>query len=80
VNDEDEETVAAAAILVDGVVWTLPRPAYHAHVLRAYSDVLQKPVGEHEQGFVTDRGRFVDRFEAAILVGRTGALYSEDLW
>lgn len=78
----EEETVAAAAVLVEGVLWTLPRPAAHAHILRAYSDVKQQPVpvSDHEQGFVTNTGRFVDRFEAAILVGRTGALYSEDLW
>lgn len=78
--EDDDETVAAAAILVAGVVWSLPRPAYHVHILRAYSDVWQKPVGEHEQGFLTSTGRFVDRFEAAYLVGRVGALYSEDLW
>ena len=77
---DSEETVACAAIRVkDGTVWSLPRPAYHVHVLRAYVDVF----GRHaicEQGFLTSAGRFVDRKEAARLAGRSGYLLSEDLW
>lgn len=75
-----EETVAAAAIRVDGVVWTLPRPAYHVHVLRAYIDVHGRQVRDEEQGFMTSTGRFVSREEAAQLAGRNGRLLSEDLW
>ena len=74
--------MAAAAVRVDGVVWTLPRPATHAHVLRAYADVNGRTFGGgEEQGFVTSTGRFVDRKEAALLAGRLGgSLLSEDLW
>lgn len=76
----EEETVAAAALRVDGVVWTLPRPAYHVHVLRAYADVNGRVPRDEEQGFVTSTGRFVDRAEAGRLVGRFGPILSEDLW
>lgn len=77
---EQEETVAAAAVLVKGVIWTLPRPAHHSHILRACMDVNRGAIGLHKQGFVTSTGRFVNRFEAAALVGREGPLYAEDLW
>ena len=78
---EEEETVAAAAILVDGVIWTLPRPAYHSHVLRAYVDVNGRQARDEEQGFVTTTGRFVSREEAGTLCGWPGRrLLTEDLW
>jgi hypothetical protein len=80
-----EEQVATAAILRDGKVFTLPRPARHGDVLHS----MDKPVGEHVQGFVTDSGRFVTREEAFLLAVGAGQpfkdncakrLFSEDLW
>lgn len=86
------ERIAAAAIRVGGVVWTLPPPARHCHLLRAWSeahwtDGEPARIGEHEQGFVTTAGRFVEREDAARIAHAAGQLAkiisplcSEDLW
>lgn len=65
------ETVAAAAVR-DGIgkVWWLHPPCRHGHVLhaiwQAYGD--ERPREEREvQGFMTTRGRFVDRAEAMMV-------------
>lgn len=65
------ERIETAAIRVDGVVWTLPRPARH-HVLIAawgWAHYGAKPgrIDQHDQGFVTSKGRFVDRKEGAAI-------------
>lgn len=87
------ETIDAAAIRYKGVIHTLPRPARHAdiiHQLHAEGGLEDEPVRGRDQGFVTSRGRFVNRSEAAriaIRAGQTqklnfqpGLLFSEDLW
>jgi hypothetical protein len=53
----------------NGKVWSLPKPSRHAHVCwllyylhnKATADAL---LGEHIQGFVNDRGVFLNRLEA----------------
>lgn len=90
-----KETIATAALLVNGEVWTLPRPARHNHLIMAWAHVhtpamLAKPIvriPEHVQGFVTSEGRFVNRQRAARLALEAHQipapkvqLYSEDLW
>lgn len=86
------ERIETAALLVDGVVWTLPRPARHHILIHAwcdshYRDGQPARIGEHEQGFVTSTGRFVGREEAASIAFAAGqidrhksGLFSEDLW
>ena len=66
------ETVTTAAIRVNGEIWTLPRPARHHILMRAWSHAHWDPkamkpskLPKHEQGFMTSEGRFVDRREAA---------------
>ncbi len=59
------ERIEAAAISLDGVVWSVPRPGRHHDVIQ---HVLRKRpeldfVGG-AQGFVTSTGRFVGRYEA----------------
>lgn len=84
--------VKAAAILVDGEVWTLPRPVRHCHLIEVWSNSHWqngKPgrIGEHIQGFVDDKGNFIDRQTAAEIAFACGqidkpkkTLFSEDLW
>jgi len=81
------ETIDTAAIRVDGEVWTLPRPARHDTPIKAWQWAHQREIGEHEHGFVTNLGRFVDRMEAAKIAYAAGQisrdngfLVSEDLW
>jgi hypothetical protein len=75
-----------AALRVNGVIWSLPRPARHHVLVQAwclahYRDGEPGRIPEHEQGFVTHDGRFLDRYEAARLAGHDRPqLFSEDLW
>lgn len=87
------ETVVAAAISIEGLTLSLPRPARHGQVLQL-SDIVfgDKYVGREVQGFLTSTGRFVTRVEAmniAFLAKQRfrqkkpcapPQLYSEDLW
>jgi len=84
-----EERITTAALLVQGSILTLPRPARHGHLMRCLSTVKFLPVEPWEQGFVTSRGRFVDRSTALDIAKQAGQvtgtenphrLFSEDLW
>lgn len=79
--------IVAAAIMKDGELWTLPRPARHGHIIRAYADVTGKAMGSAGQGFVTDHGVFCDRataarhaYECDQIVEPERELFTEDLW
>lgn len=86
--------IVAAAIIYDGVVWMLPRPARHHHIIKAHFDVTGNK-GSGEQGFVDEFGQFYRRVEAGRHAHRChqqflerpdgcvfslGRLFSEDLW
>lgn len=89
------ETIIAAAIQIEGMTLSLPRPARHAQVMHA-AEALQMP--SHAllsacQGFLTSEGRFVNRVQALQIVHVAGQeqlrqeserhhrdLFSEDLW
>lgn len=78
------ERIVAAAIRHYGVVLTGP----HHHQIMRYARHLPDVIpGVPEQGFVTDRNRFVTRAEAARIAfevgqisGRQSVLFSEQLW
>lgn len=85
------ETIERAAVILDGEIWQLPRPARHHHILWAIDQVTGRGIEgiPDNQGFVTSTGRYVGREEAACIAvmadqiqepryGRE--LYSEDLW
>lgn len=78
------EHIAAAAVRLhdSGLVIHLPIPARHHSVLHAFARLVGHALqaGDHTQGFLSKTGEFLDRREAAALVGKTGQLYSEDLW
>lgn len=87
--------IVAAAIIFDGVVWTLPRPARHHHIIEAHYKVTHIG-GSGMQGFLDDQGVFLGRgsacnhvvncqqalrIHAGTRVLEWGDdLYSEDLW
>jgi hypothetical protein len=89
VNRIGPETIVAAAIFgSNGVVYTLPPPNRHNHIIVMMgSQVFRQTC---PQGFLTNTGRFVSRKEAlaiATVAGQlirktspTDRLFTNDLW
>ena len=90
------ERIEQAAILLDGTIHTLPRPARHGDVMAMHGAVNRRwALADGEQGFTTSEGRFVERDEAYRIAKAAGQiiarqdghintnggdLFSEDLW
>ena len=82
--------IVAAAVKFRGVMFVLPAPKRHHHIIGAIAELIGKrPVVGEIQGFLTDEGAFVDRVEAGRIAIEAGQLkelpvppdlYSEDLW
>jgi len=77
--------IIAAAILLDGVVYSLSKPARHSDIIK----FIGRKVAYETQGFLTTENKFVDRIEGAKIAIESGQisklkwppnLYSEDLW
>lgn len=87
-----DEKIVAAAINYDGMIYSMPRPARHAHILNKMCDLALPPEFTElpYQGFLTSAGRFVDRQEGLCIARRAGQLVrglhmkdtltSEDVW
>jgi hypothetical protein len=85
------ESIVSAAIRerATGLVFSLPKPKRHHHILHAAA-ALHRELKYMDQGFITSEGRFVARLEAAKLAELAGQLknglnsppnlFSEDLW
>lgn len=78
--------IKQAAILRDGEIWTLPRPARHHNILWAMYDVdnntnpSERPTiipARGTQGFVTEDGTFLGRVQAAQQAKVCGQLKKE---
>ena len=78
--------IEAAAILHNGKLYTGQR---HAEIMRTIWDEEGAAVciRQDEQGFTTDTGQFLNRFQAGAAAYRSGqtktrreSLLSEDLW
>jgi len=84
------ERIAAAAIRHEGTVRSVPPPGRHHHVIKMMAALGFTARDVHDQGFTTDRGRFVDRKEGFLIAKAAGQilrktgpadkLFSEDLW
>ena len=87
------EEIACAAIKYDDIgVLFLPAPARHHHIMwtRLFIDGESSHPPKANQGFLTTKGRFVDRVEGLKIAtargqiehkhGNEGELYSEDMW
>lgn len=93
--DSQPELIVAAAIRYDGAVIMVERPGRHGNCLNwlSHNTHIQRSI-QHECGFLTNRGRFVEREEAGRIVlaeaqGSPGGtpvnnprmcLFSEDMW
>ena len=86
----DRETIARAAIFYNGVIYSVPRPGRHHTVIRMMDADGFPTEAMKNQGFVTNTGRFVDRYEGARIARAAGQivreptppdmLTSEDVW
>lgn len=84
------ESIKAAAISHNGVVYYVPRPGRHHNVCWLMSEQGLGPDTMRYQGFVTSLGRFVNRREACVIAKEAGQikqktspeyeLFSEDMW
>ena len=81
-------SVLQAALLINGEIWTLPRPARHHILVQAwcnshwdYNSETQtgKPgrIPQHEQGFITTSGEFISREQAALLAFESEQIIEE---
>jgi len=87
---EAEHIVGVALSWPSGLHVVLPKPARHHHVLRLIYEAGLPDPGPDGQGFLTNKGRFVDR-ELGLAIasfagqiakkhGNPDMLFSEDLW
>ena len=88
------EKIVAAAISIEGVILSLPKPARHGHIMASANEYVtgSSQIVTAQQGFLTSEGRFVNRIAARqiaylagqepIYSGQEGSpeLFSEDLW
>lgn len=85
------ERITHVAIMYKGVMYTKEKPHRHHHIIKDMVDVHKLPKGlaGNVQGFMTSRGRFVDRTEAAVIARNAnqlirpiegGKLFSEEVW
>lgn len=83
--------IVKAAIKIGDVVWSVPAPGRHGHVIRYYykntgKGILRQP--SVVQGFIDTNEGFVDRVRAKEIAINEGQivetlfdqLYTEDLW
>ncbi len=87
--------ITHVAIMRGGVVYSLPSPNRHHHIIQ--SGMMNEKIGEERdvQGFVDDAGTFLNRAEAYVVAKESGQLdrskhppghydgthlYSEDIW
>lgn len=92
--DSQEELIVAVAVRVDGAIISFPRPARHGECLNWLSKHGIPRDKARDHGFLTNRGRYVDRKEAGAIVIASkqgtpfmneeanphGHLFSEDMW
>lgn len=82
--------IECAAVLYEGLVYWMPRPARHHDIAHRMHGLGLPPRAGREQGFLTDTGRYVRRAPARAIAegagqllpraGRLVELYSEDVW
>lgn len=84
------ETIEGVGIVVEGKLYTLPRPNRHHHVIHLIYQETGEQVDTDSQGFVTSSGRYVEREEALEIARNAGQLlpchfhktqlFSESVW
>ncbi len=85
--------IVSAAIKINNLILSLPKPARHHNIIHEYNSYDLNPSLESEEGFLTDDGDFLRRVSAMrhvlihdqlMIRGKDGyrgqELFSEDLW
>ncbi|MBY0559898.1 hypothetical protein [Hyphomicrobium sp.] len=83
--------IVAAALKSQGLILSMPAPARHSDIISAmhFGGTSPLEIAGCIQGFLTDKGTFVDRERAALIAFEAEQfmprrlpceLYSEDLW
>lgn len=83
--------IVGVAIMHEGEMISLPKPARHHHVIRKIADSGGKTPVCGEQGFITEDGKFLNRFDGLEIAKnnnqildlsdiRANRLFSENLW
>lgn len=73
IYDTDNEYPVNAAFLVDDVIWSVPRPGRHHHILHSYEYGVFQDNAKNKKsypGFLTNHGNFVSRKRAMFLAMR----------
>lgn len=73
------EKIVSVALQYDGLIFSLPQPARHCHVMRSMQacGLLKDIPGVdmlREQGFLTSLGRYVNRQEGTLIARAAGQL------
>jgi hypothetical protein len=91
-SNEQLRVVAAAMLMKDGVVVSLPPPARHHTIIRHCVDVLgyAAPINGRDSGFILSDGSYCDRRKSKIIASAANQLlprastldelFSEDVW
>jgi hypothetical protein len=88
IRERDCQRVVAVALFREGVIVTKPAPARHHHLVSELNFLGVNP-NDWMQGFLSDRGEYLSRFQARQAVLNSGQLtktrnpselFSEDLW
>lgn len=82
--------IYAAAIKLGDVITFMERPSRHHNIIHSLAEQGHKTPITGTQGFITDKGVFVDRTEGLKIAkennqiitkhGNPDQLYSEDMW
>jgi hypothetical protein len=83
--------IECVAIMIGNDIYSLPRPNRHDNVVHWVSDMLGDAWQDPEvQGFLTNKGDFVDRKQAFVIATAAGQLtsplnrgdelFSEEMW
>ena len=75
------ETITGVGIIVDGKLYSLPKPNRHHHLFNiAFQDKgSDTTIVPESQGFITSLGRYVSREEALTLAKRANQLFDRHL-
>ena len=90
----DQEKIIGPAILFEGEVYAMSAPARHNDIFAQYAEehngVITCKLSSGVQGFITSKGRFVNRFEGMEIAkiakqvqrytGSSKELFTEDMW
>lgn len=86
-----QELIIGVGIVTEGKLYTLPRPHRHHHCISIAFEELNKQIVTENQGFITNKGRYVLREEALEIAKNANQLlprhdpyftelFSESIW